>query len=121
MNTIVIYCIHINKNKYVGRTTNYEKRKLEHMNHYYSKQKVHKEMDKSTDYKFEKLGEYNNVNITGWGKIGPRMEYLWCMRISPELNNHIAGICYYRRDSNRHRNVMKSYELFEKLYRICCA
>ena len=115
-----IYCLHVDGLKYIGRTVNYERRKREHLTHEGTDRKVYAYMNREggdRDIRFEKLGDYMDISVKGWGRLQPRMEYLWYHRFEPELNNHHPGIRYFRRDQLKHEDVIGSYKDFEKMYR----
>ena len=117
-----IYCLHVDGLKYIGRTVNYERRKREHLTHEGTDKKVYAYMNREggdRDIRFEKLGDYMDISVKGWGRLQPRMEYLWYHRIKPELNNHHPGIRYFRRDQPKHEDVIGSYEYLEETYSIC--
>ena len=115
-----VYYLQVDGLKYVGRTTNFDRRKRDHLTHTGTDKKVYAYMNREGGdryIRFEKLGDYVDISVTGWGSLQPRMEYLWYHRIKPELNNHHPGVSYYRRDKLKHEDVIGSYETFEKIYR----
>jgi len=117
-----VYCLHVDGLKYVGRTTNFDNRKIQHLTYTGIDKKVYAYMNREggdRDIMFERLGDYMDISVNGWGRLQPRMEYLWYHRIKPELNNHHPGINYFRRDQWIHEDVIGSYEYLEETYGIC--
>ena len=90
---------------YIGRTRRLSQRLEEHQ-----KMKGY--------FTMKVLGKYMITNVHGWGKIEPRIEYLWYQRERPTLNKICAGGYYFKRDNKRHNEVIKNYEHFETEFRI---
>jgi hypothetical protein len=103
--TFYIYRLVVGSEEYIGRTKNLDRRYIEHSR-------------KWDILKIEKLGEYLDISVEGWGKLSPRMEYLWYKRLYPKLNKTVPGIKYFSRDEKRHEKVYNSYEGFERVYRV---
>ena len=105
MSFIVYKLLFPNGETYVGRTRRLSQRLEEHR-----QMRGH--------FTMKVLGKYMITNVHGWGKIEPRLEYLWYQREKPTLNKICAGGHYFKRDNKRHSEVIKNYEHFETKFRI---
>jgi hypothetical protein len=100
-----IYRLHQGENTYIGRTVNFNRRMIQH-----------KEI--IGDFTSELLATYPDINVTGWGRLAPRMEYLWFKRLNPNLNKVVPGHYYYLRDCEKYPDPLPDYELFDREHRI---
>jgi len=77
---------------YVGRTVDFPRRLGEH-----------KRVHRITETKI--LGEYPDIKIKGYGRLCPRMEYMWYIRLEPTINKLVPGLHYYQRDLRRYEGA----------------
>lgn len=105
MRTFKVYLLYTDIGTYIGRTTHLEQR-LE----------AHSKKVNITDYTI--LGEYEDIVIKGFGRLAPRMEYYWFMRIGGNLNIVIPGRNYFLRDLGKHTNPIEDYTRFHDEYNL---
>ena len=106
--TFIIYSL--NDGEYIGRTTNLKNRIKSHItNGLLSHTKKH-----------IVLGCYHDVYVKGYGKLSPRMEFLWYKKLLPNTNKVIPGHRYYLRDLKKHskEDLLNQYEYFETTYKV---
>ena len=108
VNTFMIYSL--NDGEYIGRTTNIINRIKSHtISGLLTCNKKH-----------IVLGCYRDVYVKGYGKLSPRMEFLWYKKLLPVTNKVIPGHRYYLRDLKKHskEDLINQYEYFETKYKV---
>ena len=100
-----IYRLHQGENTYIGRTAYFNKRMIEHG-------------ENKGDFIPELLATYPDIKVTGWGRLAPRMEYLWFKRLNPNLNKVVPGHYYYLRDCEKYPDPLVDYERFDREHRL---
>jgi hypothetical protein len=100
-----IYRLHQGENTYIGRTVDFNRRMIQH-----------KEI--IGDFTPELLATYPDIKVTGWGRLAPRMEYLWFKRLNPNLNKVVPGNNFYARDKRKCPDPLVHYERFDREHQI---
>jgi hypothetical protein len=100
-----IYRLYQGENTYIGRTVDFNRRMMEHE-------------EVKGDFTPELLATYPDIKVTGWGRLAPRMEYLWFKRLNPNLNKVVPGHYYYLRDCEKYPDPLVDYERFDREHRI---
>ncbi len=100
-----IYRLYQGENTYIGRTVDFNRRMMEHE-------------EVKGDFTPELLATYPDIKVTGWGRLAPRMEYLWFKRLNPNLNKVVPGHYYYLRDCEKYPDPLADYERFDREHRI---
>src|SRR5210317_1255716 len=100
-----IYRLHQGENTYIGRTVDFNRRMMEHE-------------EVKGDFTPELLATYPDIKVTGWGRLAPRMEYLWFKRLNPNLNKVVPGNNFYARDKRKCPDPLADYERFDREHRL---
>jgi hypothetical protein len=100
-----IYRLYQGENTYIGRTVDFNRRMIEHK-------------EKLGEFTSELLATYPDIKVKGWGRLAPRMEFLWFKRLNPNINRIVPGNNFYARDKRKYPDPLADYERFDREHRI---